>query len=45
MYIYKVIIFVCLSDHNSGTIWTDLPKVLIGELGRPTGMFNFEILS
>ena len=30
---------VCLSDHNSGTPWTDLPQIVIRELGRATGMF------
>ena len=37
-----------LSSYNSmnifvrsklGNPWTDLPQILIGELGRPTGMF------
>ena len=41
IYIYKVVISVCIfvSDHNSVPTFANLPQVLIGELGRTTGMF------
>ena len=42
IYIYKVVIsvilLVCLSDHNLGTSLTNMSQILIGELGRTTGM-------
>ena len=31
--------FVQIAEHNSGTPLTDLLQILIGELGRTTGMF------
>ena len=42
IYIYKVVISVCLSvclsDHKSVTPEPILPQILIGEHGRPTRM-------
>ena len=41
IYIYKVVISVCLFFVRLllRNPWTDLPQILIGELGRPKGMF------
>ena len=44
IYIYKVVKSVCLSvclfvRSILKNPWTDLPQILIWELGKPTGMF------
>ena len=36
---FKVVIFVCLFDHSSGTPLADLPQILIRELSRTTKVF------